>query len=421
MPLQAEELSNEKFEAAYSDFQAGQHESGLQVLLPMAEAGHAQAQYIVGTAYIDGAGVAADANAGLDWFLSAAEQGSPPAQTAIAEMRMQGNRVSQDIDEAWKWAGAAAVQGFSHALSLISLWYANGSGVEQDFVEAVYWVRLAAQSGSVDAMANFSVALANGQGISVDLVQAHKWANLAAGSGHPAGQEVYDVLNQMMTGAQIDQAGWLAGAWKPRELSKIQLEQVERRLGLGGQDKEEPAGNEYSFDPDRWYADNIESANNGNAIAQISVGQALELGMGVEVDEEQAYEWYQKAAEQGEERAQYQIGNLLNSGALGSVDVRIALEWWEKAANQNYAPAQFNSGQAHLGAPKVKRDRPQAYFWFVLAADGYLEMFLENSGPEMLLEKSEDAILARDQVWEDMGWWGKTKAFGKLQAWWADP
>lgn len=73
-------------------------------------------------------------------------------------------------------------------------------------------------------------------------------------------------------------------------------------------------------------------AEQGDALAQVYVGEIFEKGMGVPPDYATAAHWYRKAADQGNVRAQISLGYLYERGLGVNRDPNIALSWYRKAA-----------------------------------------------------------------------------------------
>ena len=88
-------------------------------------------------------------------------------------------------------------------------------------------------------------------------------------------------------------------------------------------------------------------AEQGDDIAQFSLGQMYYEGQGVARDYVQAVEWYRKAAEQGYARAQYNFGLKYHKGEGKTQDYLQAAAWFRKAARQEYAAAQLIFGLMH--------------------------------------------------------------------------
>ncbi len=109
-------------------------------------------------------------------------------------------------------------------------------------------------------------------------------------------------------------------------------------------------------------------ANNGNAIAQSSLGTLYRNGQGVARDYSQAVKWYQKAAGQGNAVAQFNLALSYSNGQGVARDYSQAFKWYQKAAKQGNAAAQLNLGVAYGNGRGVGRDHKQAAKWFRKAA-----------------------------------------------------
>lgn len=85
-----------------------------------------------------------------------------------------------------------------------------------------------------------------------------------------------------------------------------------------------------------------EAAENGNAVYQLELGQAYQLGLGnvLPQDDNLAATWIKKAAEQGNAEAQYELGGLYVSGKGVSKDEKLAEMWFKKSASQNNSDAE---------------------------------------------------------------------------------
>ena len=76
-----------------------------------AEAGDAEAQFILGGMYVTGVGVPQDDVEAVAWYRRAAEQGDARAQYNLGGMYREGRGVPQDDVEAVAWYRRAAEQG----------------------------------------------------------------------------------------------------------------------------------------------------------------------------------------------------------------------------------------------------------------------------------------------------------------------
>jgi TPR repeat protein len=124
----------------------GDYATALKLLTPLAQKGHAWAQYNLGVMYDQGEGVALDDKEAVKWYQAAAEQGNSTAQFNLGVMYNDGRGVAQDYKEAVKWYRLAADQGFPQAQGNLGRMYGLGRGVAQDYVYAHIWLNLAAAS-----------------------------------------------------------------------------------------------------------------------------------------------------------------------------------------------------------------------------------------------------------------------------------
>ena len=104
-------------ESARQAYESGDYKTVTELLIPLAEAGDAEAQTDLGFMYANGLGV------------------------------------PQDYTEALKWYRKAAIQGYTKAQYALGAMYANGIGVPQDYVQSYAWFQLAAEGGLEKASA----------------------------------------------------------------------------------------------------------------------------------------------------------------------------------------------------------------------------------------------------------------------------
>jgi len=82
--------------------------TALQVWLPAAQGGDAEAQYYVGQMFERGLGVEPDFAAAAEWYRQAADQGYSAAQIALGSLYESGRGLPQDGQEALRWYRRAA-------------------------------------------------------------------------------------------------------------------------------------------------------------------------------------------------------------------------------------------------------------------------------------------------------------------------
>ena len=145
-----------------------------------ANAGDAEAQWLLGNAYISGQGVPKDYTQAAAWFRKAAEQGDAAAQ------------------------------------SLLGALYHDGQGVPQDDAQGISWIRKATDQGDPVSQMMLAELYANGQGVPKDAVSAYMWFNLAAaraGATQKTAAAARDALAKTMTPTQIESGQTLSREW----------------------------------------------------------------------------------------------------------------------------------------------------------------------------------------------------------------
>lgn len=110
-------------------------------------------------------------------------------------------------------------------------------------------------------------------------------------------------------------------------------------------------------------------AEQGNAAAQVNLGNLYMKGLGVEQNYPLALDWYRRAAEQGERMAQSKLGILYYHGLGTGKDPAEAARWFEKAAGQGVTAAQAILGSLYAAGDGVPQDLARAYYWYTLAEE----------------------------------------------------
>jgi TPR repeat protein len=144
-----------------------------------ANSGDADAQFYLGTLYVNGQGVLPDDVQAAVWYRKAAEQGYEPAELAIANAYRYGLGVSMDSSLAAEWYRKAADHGSTEAQFAMGDLYGFGEGVSQDFAQAAAWYRKAAELGVADAQSDLGELYLYGIGVDQDYEQAYFWYTIA--------------------------------------------------------------------------------------------------------------------------------------------------------------------------------------------------------------------------------------------------
>lgn len=133
--------------------------AGAMQILERADAGDAQAQYMLARMYIEGENVYCNTDKAVKWILKAAESGSTEAQYLCGKFYGNGfARIHIDFYESTRWYAMAAESGHAEAQFNLGLAYDFGAGVQRDEEKAQEWFRKAAENGFAKAKAKLKDA-----------------------------------------------------------------------------------------------------------------------------------------------------------------------------------------------------------------------------------------------------------------------
>lgn len=96
------------FDEGVAAHNRGDYAAALRGFLPLAQQGHAGAQYSLGLMYASGRGVPQDECEALKWFRLAGAQGVAGAQYSLGVMYASGQVAPQDYVQAHMWSTLAA-------------------------------------------------------------------------------------------------------------------------------------------------------------------------------------------------------------------------------------------------------------------------------------------------------------------------
>jgi len=111
------------------------------------------------------------------------------------------------------------------------------------------------------------------------------------------------------------------------------------------------------------------AAANGHVSAQCNIGVMYEHGDGVVQSHSEAMKWYLLAAEQGDVTAQYNLGRLYEDSENIDQDYSIAREWYGKAAEQGDLDACYHLGLLYENEEWNEQDYEIAFEWYLRAAE----------------------------------------------------
>lgn len=108
--------SEDKFIEGLSAYFSGNYDKAADIWHPLAQQGHAKAQYRLGKMYDFAEGIPQDDAEAVKWYRRAAEQGKAGAQNNLGYMYNNGYGVPQNYVLAHMWYNLAASQGYEMSL-----------------------------------------------------------------------------------------------------------------------------------------------------------------------------------------------------------------------------------------------------------------------------------------------------------------
>lgn len=111
------------------------------------------------------------------------------------------------------------------------------------------------------------------------------------------------------------------------------------------------------------------AADQGYASAQVHLGFMYYKAQGVSRNDAEAVRWFRLAADQGDADAQHLLGLMYRSGDHVAQDYTEAARWLRLAAGQGNAGSQSLLGLVYIEGNGVPQDYAEAVRWFRLAAD----------------------------------------------------
>lgn len=144
------------YEAGARAYRAGTYEAAIAQWQPLAQAGHARAQFALALAFEQGRGVARSAAEAARWYERAAASGLADAQYNLGNLHVDGRGVTRSAARAVALFRAAAEQGHVPAQINLAWSYEQGAGVAEDREVAAAWYARAAMAGSREAGERFA-------------------------------------------------------------------------------------------------------------------------------------------------------------------------------------------------------------------------------------------------------------------------
>lgn len=111
------------------------------------------------------------------------------------------------------------------------------------------------------------------------------------------------------------------------------------------------------------------AAEKGHAGSQYHLGRLYYDGVGMDIDEEEAYKWFLKAAEQGDRDSQFMLGHMYEQGLTTGMSYEKAFEWFKRSADNGHVGAMMNIGYMYAAGMGTEQSYEKAFECYMSAAE----------------------------------------------------
>jgi uncharacterized protein len=328
----------------------------------------------LGYMYENGYGTVADTKAAYELYEKAAKENCADALSAIGNMYENGLYVPMDMQRAFELYMRAAKQGVPEAMYRVGKFYYNGTAISQDEAQADFWFR---QAANVDHRNGIIAAIEmNSQPGSPKefYKQAEKYCIRAIELGIDYGAFKLGEMNDKGQLSDATAAGAYM-AYKQSNTAEAQYKTAEYLMNgkAGTTDSAEalvylkraaaqahPRAS-YFLGYFKRYAiagceENIteslellyKAAKADITEAQFLVGQAYDLGLGIDADSVKAYEQYALAAKKDYAPALYAAGTMLLEGRGTEKNIDASIRMLARAKTKGIVEAGIKLEEARL-------------------------------------------------------------------------
>jgi len=379
---------------ALSHIEARSFSKALAIVQPLADAGDATAQRVLGLIYLNGYGVLPNPAEAVVWLRQAAGAGDIQAQHQLALVYALGPCAQEGRSSFGKWYTAMVLGG--SALESIGAddLFPDGLTVEKDVVAAVTWARAAAEAGHSDAQNNLGVLLLHGRGADRNQTEAAAWFEKAANAGNTTAKAYLGILAS--SGEMPD---WVRAFALVGEAAEADDTLAQTTLGywcVTG------AGNR-PMDFTRGVANLALASAKGAAESQYLMGACALEGRGLPRNPWQAETWWRRASSKDYVPAMLALGKLYSSGDLGYRNHIEAAPLLKRAAEHGMYEAQLIYGRHVLIGAGAPQSLTEALGWFEMA-------LRQRQTPEVQYE------VGRALIWLSPGAQPSEEALGHLRA-----
>lgn len=397
-------VSQSELHSTFSEDKIAQQEPDFEQALYWAqkgaEAGHGEAQALLGHIYIHGPKALQDIEQARKWYTASAQKGSLQGCLGLGLILLQDTEEDSQRVQAVQLLQKAAEGGVSLACAAMGWVCEYGiSGGEIDYPRAADFYRQAAEGGIPSAQARYGVMLLKGVGLEANYIQAESWLRRAAYGGDSEAAALLGDLyirGEQFLHKPAEAIRWYQFAAEHDHLPAARVLAVLYLLGTGG--PKDPQKAAYWFNMAAMRGDRQADADLGNLILsgvvrpddeQISLqkrlhqqaeagdllgafnlGVCLAQGIGSTPDITEAVRWFELARD-GVVNAQYWYGRMVFEGRGVPADPVTGMRWMAKAAESGMPEACASVAQLLVtGQVDGRQDHPRALALYHQAADG---------------------------------------------------
>ena len=128
-------------------------------------------------------------------------------------------------------------------------------------------------------------------------------------------------------------------------------------------DNDPEADEDFEDEENSEFEELLEKAESGDAESQYQVGQMYFTGDGIELDEGEAMDWFERAAQNGHAEAMYELGECYYLGMGVEEDEEEAVKWYRKAARKGHVEAMYKMAGCYYSGDGVAESDARAKHW----------------------------------------------------------
>jgi uncharacterized protein len=195
--------SSADIELAKAELKKRNYEAAYKELEPLAKAGNAEAQTLVGVLFARGLYVKRHDRVAFQWHQKAAAQNYPEALYYLSEWHSDSLVGQQDYGKASQYRKKSAELGYPPAQYAMGNAHLQGVFATKDPSEAAKWYERSAKQGHAPAQMQLANLYGAGLGVKKDESVAFQWISRAAATNYvPALKAMVRIYNEGLLGQQ---------------------------------------------------------------------------------------------------------------------------------------------------------------------------------------------------------------------------